>query len=401
LQTSPGKEGAQGSLHVIDLDLSRYDQIAARFEQTSQEGISYLKQGIDTKNKAFNALIAMLERVAIRSPAPILLTGKTGVGKSRLAKLLYELKKQRGMVQGKFVEVNCATLRGDNAMSALFGHTKGAFTGAMSSRAGLLKEAHNGLLFLDEIGELGLDEQAMLLSAIEDKTFMAMGSDQQTSSDFQLIAGTNRDLFEQVRQGRFREDLLARINLWTVELPSLRERLDDLEPNIQHEIQLFSHKAGRKVSFNQGAKERYLAFAYSPQAMWQANFRDLSASMTRMATLAEGGRITEQVVDDEIERLTTQWQKSVIAHDQQVIRLEKYLSQEAIAMIDQFDQLQLQSVIAVCQASSSMADAGRKLFHVSRQARSSQNDSHRLKTYLNKFGLSFGEVTHRSLSDNA
>lgn len=171
LQTSPSAEGVQGTYQIIDLDLSRYDQIASRFEREAQAGIAYLKGGIDTRNPAFNALIAQLEQVSIRSAAPILLTGATGVGKSRLAKRIYELKKQRGQVSGKLVEVNCATLRGDNAMSALFGHVKGAFTGALTARSGLLREADKGLLFLDEIGELGLDEQAMLLRAIEDKVF--------------------------------------------------------------------------------------------------------------------------------------------------------------------------------------------------------------------------------------
>src|SRR5204862_3777135 len=99
-------------------------------------------------------------------------------------------------------------------MSALFGHVKGAFTGALKDRAGLLRSADGGVLFLDEIGELGLDEQAMLLRALEEKTFLPLGSDRETQSDFQLIAGTNRDLMAEVNRGLFREDLLCRINLW-------------------------------------------------------------------------------------------------------------------------------------------------------------------------------------------
>src|SRR5215213_7674940 len=109
-------------------------------------------------------------------------------------------------------------------MSALFGHVKGSFTGAVRDRSGLLRTAHGGLLFLDEIGELGLDEQAMLLRALEEKVFLPLGSDREVRSDFQLIAGTNRDLGARVREGRFRDDLLARINLWTFSLPGLAER---------------------------------------------------------------------------------------------------------------------------------------------------------------------------------
>ena len=111
------------------------------------------------------------------------------------------------------VSVNCATFRGDNAMSTLFGHKKGAYTGAVTDRTGLLKAADKGTLFLDEIGELGLEEQAMLLRALEEKVFLPLGSDKEVQSDFQLIAGTNRDLQDAVRQGVFREALLARINL--------------------------------------------------------------------------------------------------------------------------------------------------------------------------------------------
>src|SRR5690606_41346061 len=111
----------------------------------------------------------------------------------------------------------------DGAAESLFGHVKGDLTGAVQSRPGLLRTAHGGVLFLDEIGELGLDEQAMLLRAVEDRTFHPLGSDRPAESDFQLFAGTNRDLQLAVEEGRFREDLLARIDLWTFRLPALAE----------------------------------------------------------------------------------------------------------------------------------------------------------------------------------
>ena len=309
IQTSPSnrRSNEAGSYQIIDLDLSKYDQIASRFSKEHREGTVYLKGGIETKNKHFNRVIAQLEKVSINSADSILLTGATGVGKSLLAKRIYQLKQQRGQVQGKLVEVNCATIRGDNAMSTLFGHRKGAFTGAVTQRAGLLLEAHDGVLFLDEIGELGLDEQAMLLRAIEDKDFMPFGADTSVSSNFQLIAGTNRDLFVDAREGRFREDLLARINLWTYRLPALKERMEDLQVNLDYELERFAQKAGSLVSFNKAARSRYLKFAHLPEASWRANFRDLNASVTRMATLADGGRITIDVVDDEIERLKHDW----------------------------------------------------------------------------------------------
>ncbi len=391
LQTSPGKTGPDGHYQIIDLDLSRYDQIASRFEHEAQQGISYLKSGIETRNKAFNQLIMQLEQVSIRSTAPVLLNGPTGAGKSHLAQRIYQLKKQRGMVSGALVEVNCATLRGDNAMSALFGHTKGAFTGASTERKGLLREADKGMLFLDEIGELGLDEQAMLLRAIEDKRFMPFGSDHEVSSDFQLIAGTNRDLYSAISAGLFREDLLARINLWSYQLPGLKHRIEDLEPNLDYELQRFTRQSGYKVNFNLAAKQRYLHFAYSGEALWSANFRDLNASITRMATLASGGRITEELVTEEIKRLQHIWsaQQKPLPSDHDKDILEHYLSEAQLSQIDVFDKAQLATVLRICQNSKSLADAGRKLFNISRTQRNSNNDSHRLRVYLKKFKLEF------------
>ena len=152
-------------------------------------------------------------------------------------------------------------------MSTLFGHTKGAFTGALKDRAGLLRTADGGVLFLDEIGELGSDEQAMLLRALEEKTFLPLGSDRESRSDFQLIAGTNRDLYSAVREGRFREDLLARINLWMFSLPGLQSRPEDIEPNLQFELDQYARKTGNRVTFSKEARQKFLEFALSPGTM--------------------------------------------------------------------------------------------------------------------------------------
>src|SRR5262245_33510427 len=153
IQTSPPRRqrGSEpGTYTIIDLDLSKYDRLASRFRQRHQDDLAYLKSGIDTRNAEFNRLVERIEQVALASRSPILLMGPTGAGKSQLARRVYELKKSRRQVEGPFVEVNCATLRGDATMSALFGHVKGAFTGALQARAGLLRTADKGILFLDE-----------------------------------------------------------------------------------------------------------------------------------------------------------------------------------------------------------------------------------------------------------
>lgn len=393
LQSSPPRRAAiagPGSYAIIDLDLSRYDRLASRFQLERQEDVSFLKSGIETRNAAFNALMERIERVAIASTAPMLLTGPTGAGKSQLARRIYELKRRRRQLEGPFVEVNCATLRGDQAMSALFGHVKGAFTGAARDRAGLLRSASGGLLFLDEIGELGGDEQAMLLRAVEEKRFLPVGTDREVESDFQLIAGTNRDLGAAMAQGTFREDLLARIDLWTFTLPGLRDRPEDLEPNLDYELEQWAQRSGTRVSFNKEARARFLRFATSPRARWPGNFRDFNAAIVRMATLAQGGRINEELVEEEIERLQSAWRSAGSGPGRS--SLAAYLAPEQLEGIDSFDQAQLAYVISVCHRSSTLSEAGRRLFDVSRTRRSKTNDADRLRKYLERFGLSWRAI---------
>lgn len=386
IQTSPSRRRdearhPEGTVALIDLDLSRYDRIVSRFRREQEESLAFLKSGIATRNAAFNRTIEQIERVAGRSRAPMLLIGPTGAGKSFLARRIYELKRARHQFQGRFVEVNCATLRGDGAMSALFGHVKGAFTGAQNAREGLLRAADGGVLFLDEIGELGADEQAMLLKAIEEKRFFPMGSDSEASSDFQLIAGTHRDLRGCVAEGTFREDLFARINLWTFELPGLAGRREDIEPNIDFELERHAREQGRLVRFNLEARRRYLAFADSGEAAWTGNFRELSASITRMATLADSGRIGETLVEEETLRLRRAW-----GTVQRADAVEALLGENAAAL-DLFDRLQLEAVIGICRQSRTLSDAGRRLFAVSLRERQSPNDADRLRKYLARFSL--------------
>lgn len=432
MQTSPcprpDQADPQGRYQVIDLDVSRYDGLRERFEAEKQQHWQTLQANLVTQNAAYQQLISDIEKVATRSTAPILLMGATGAGKSQLASQIYALKKdkadnsaQNKYALNKFVEVNCATLRGDTAMSVLFGHVKGAFTGAASNRDGLLKSADGGLLFLDEIGELGLDEQAMLLTALEEQRFYPLGSDTPISVSFQLMAGTNKDLRQAVANGEFRADLFARLNTWTFFLPSLKDRLEDLPANIDYELARLGSEQQQQYRFTPEARQLYEAFAMSADATWQGNFRDLTASMIRLTTLAESKVIREADVQAEIERLTNLWglsedlnglndlknktYKNSLSNDNiqpsfnsglveqgSYEILSKYLDKEMLATIDPFDAVQLAYVIKVCIDHKNQAAAGRYLYANSRDKLKSPNDSDRLRKYLMKFDLKFDDL---------
>lgn len=396
LQTSPStgaNETVAGTYRVIDLDLSKYDRIATRFAKDEVDERTLLKSGIATRNKAFNEVVERLDRVAVRSTAPMLLLGPTGAGKSLLARRIYELKKARRQVSGPFVEINCATIRGDAAMSALFGHVRGAFTGALRDRPGLLLGARGGVLFLDEVGELGLDEQAMLLRALEEKRFLPLGSDREVSSDFQLIAGTNRDLADAVRDGRFRDDLLARINLWTFHLPALRDRREDIAPNLDYELDQFRRRSGTSVTFTKEARERFLVFAMGHDAHWPANFRDLNGAVTRLATLAPAGRIGVDQVDAEIAHLRMIWTRDDDAPATTLI--DRVVAAEVAEQLDRFERVQLEDVLLVCKGAPTLSAAGRAVFDRSRTRKKIANDADRLRKYLARFDLEWGALRER------
>lgn len=397
IQASPERGAANpavGSINIIDLDLSKYAGLASRYTEQAQSAQAFLKAGIQTKSATFNQIIEEIEEVAINGDDPMLIEGPTGAGKTQLARRIYELKSSRGGVPGSFVSVNCATLIGDGAMSALFGHNKGAFTGAQQAREGYLYKANGGILFLDEIGELGIDEQAMLLHALEEKRFYPMGSDKAIYSDFQLIAGTNQNLRLASLEGKFREDLLARIDMWSWRLPSLKERIEDFEANLDFELTQHARLQDTHLRMDREAKSMYLKFAHSDAASWRANFRDLNASIKRMATLCKNGRISTQNVTTEINRLQKRWaiyEQPDKVENQQL--LNKYLTESQLSDIDMFDKVQLLEVIRVCQSSANLAQAGRILFNASRQSKKTQNDSHRLRTYLAKFDLKFQDFS--------
>lgn len=387
IQTGPPRGDERiGTFDLIDLDLSRYDALQQRFDQKTREYGDLLKAGIETRNPRYNALIERVEQVAGISDAPILLQGESGTGKSELAERIYELKLQRRRVKGRFISVNCATLKGASAIPTLFGQRRSHTGQPGTERAGLLREADGGILFLDEIDQLGLDEQAMLLHAIETGRYYPLGSDSEATSRFQVIAGATRDLSELAGEGSFRPDLLSRLNLWTFRLPALRDRPEDLEANLKHELVRAERTLGVRVGFRADAADAWLRFARAPDTPWAGNFRDFGGAILRLCTLAPRGRITRAQVDEEIETLRRRWRNAEQDTD---ARLVAEVTEEPL---DPFDIPQLANVIRVCRSSATISDAGRRLFAISREQRKTRNDADRLRKYLARFDLNWSEL---------
>ena len=379
------------TIQIYDNAINNWISKIGDIEQHKQSQ-DIIRGGIRTKNAVFNQLVKDIEHVARHSTAPILLYGATGTGKTIMARRIYELRLQTGAVTGPLVEVNCASFRGDSAMSALFGHVKGSFTGATSERKGMLAMAHSGILFLDEVGELGPDVQALLLKAVEEKRFFPFGSDKPVFSNFQLITATNRDLFLDARNGKFRTDLFARINLWYFRLPSLSERPEDIEPNIDYELKRLSEQRGIFADFMPEARELYLKFARSPEAVWPGNFRTLSSSLERMHTYAFQGIITTSTVEKEIAYLRSLWRVRSERIEGVEFPLVSRASQIIGRELDLFDKVQLEKVLEVCLSCSRRSEAGRALFASSRLRKSSADDTARLNKYLRSFNLSWETV---------
>jgi NtrC-family two-component system response regulator AlgB len=215
---------------------------------------------------------------AAASEAVLLLRGESGTGKNILARWI---RANSSRVDAPFVTVNCPALSGDLMTSALFGHRKGAFTGAIADVAGKVQEAEGGTLLLDEIGELTADAQARLLRFLNDRTYERLGEARERQADVRLITATNRDLESEVRTGRFREDLFYRLNVVSLTMPALRERPEDVLLLAHHYLSLFSQKQRRHgLTFSPAAEQAMLEHS------WPGNLRELRNAVERAVILA-------------------------------------------------------------------------------------------------------------------
>jgi len=220
----------------------------------------------------------LAERVAL-TDAAVLLTGETGTGKEVFASAIHEGSDRK---KNSFVAINCSAFSKEILESELFGHKQGAFTGAIKDKKGLIEEANGGTLFLDEIGEMPIELQAKLLRVLETREFIKMGETKVSKSDFRLIAATNRDLEDEIKQGNFREDLYFRLNVFEISLPPLRNRKEDLKVLAKNFIDLFSHKL--HLSSVQVNPDYYKALEIND---WKGNIRELRNAVERSLILMD------------------------------------------------------------------------------------------------------------------
>jgi len=233
---------------------------------------------IVTNCDAMKAVLRLVEKVGGRDLA-VLVCGESGVGKELIAQAIHARSARRS---GPFVELNCAALPPNLVESELFGHEKGAFTGAIASRTGKIQQASGGTLFLDEIGELPLEIQPKLLRALQEKVIIPVGGKQPVYCDFRLISATNRDLVEETREGRFREDLFYRVAVFPIKIPALRQRIEDLELLLAHFLRQEGIERPRITS-----EARALLASHS----WPGNVRELRNFAQAIPLYCESGVI--------------------------------------------------------------------------------------------------------------
>ncbi|MFY7730024.1 MAG: sigma-54-dependent transcriptional regulator [Flavobacterium sp.] len=243
----------------------------------------YSFDGIIGNSKTIKEAILLAERVAA-TDATVLLTGETGTGKEVFANAIHQNsnRKSKG-----FVAINCAAFSHDLLESEMFGHVAGAFTGAMKDKKGLFEEANGGTIFLDELGEMALDLQAKLLRVLESGEFIKVGESKLTKVDVRIVAATNRDLLSEIEAGKFRQDLYYRLSIFQIKLPSLRERVADIDLLANFFIKSFNAKTGRQLK---GMQPDYL------QALklhtWPGNIRELKNVIERSVILETSNLLT-------------------------------------------------------------------------------------------------------------
>ena len=251
-------------------------------------------QGVLGISPAMRRVEALLHKVA-RQKSPLLLTGESGVGKEVAAQLVHALDSRTH--KGDFIAVNCAAVPETMMEAEFFGYEKGAFTGALRVHKGFVERAHNGTLFLDEIGELPSSMQAKLLRVLQERCFFRLGAERTTQSDFRVVAATNRDLYTAMLAGTFREDLFYRLAVIRVEVPPLRERVEDIRWLSERLLQNLSAEQQRPIAASEPFMRDLMGKA------WRGNVRELRGYLEQAVVMSDGGILdVPDVANSRIER---------------------------------------------------------------------------------------------------
>ena len=278
--------------------------------------------GMIGKSDVMRAIFRNIERIA-KSPATVLVTGESGTGKELVARAIHDLS---GRAEGPFIAVNCGAIPRELIESELFGHEKGAFTGATDRRIGRFESASKGTLFLDEIGELDPAVQVKLLRALQEKNFERVGSSTTISADVRIVTATNRDLAKEVADGNFREDLYYRVNVVPVALPPLRDRREDVRLIANH----FLCRADDTKKFTAAALGSLEGYN------WPGNVRELENAIEHGLALCDGDLIDVQDLPigigrtGQAEALREQWRQGERSFDETVVRFETDILRESL-----------------------------------------------------------------------
>jgi len=308
-------------LHTVQRALAhrRLTRLVADLQSKDQDKDKDARDILIGSSAAMQQVYKLVGRVA-SSDATVLITGESGTGKELVAQVLHRSSNRR---DGPFVAVNCAALPETLLESELFGHEKGAFTGAVVQRKGRFEQAAKGTIFLDEIGEISQATQKKMLRVLQERTFERVGGNAPIKADVRIIAATNRDLLEEARNGSFREDLYYRLNVVNVHMPPLRDRTDDITPLVDHFLQKHRFSGDKPSRIAESAMQQLM------EHEWPGNVRQLENTVERAVVLAQGGMIgpehlllsdnmsaREQILDSALSRLIggTEGMPTILAH---------------------------------------------------------------------------------------
>ena len=282
-------------------------QLQKRIEKLEQQvGKKYGFESILGSSPLIQEAIEFAKKVAPTN-ASVLLLGETGTGKEVFAQAIHNGSQRMGK---PFMALNCSAFGKELLESEIFGHKAGAFTSALKDKKGLIEEANTGTLFLDEIGEMHIDLQSKLLRVLETNEFIKVGDTKSTKVDVRIIAATNRDLQEEVKTGRFREDLFYRINVFTIMLPALRDRKKDIPVLANYFLQLFAQKTNKRI---EGMSKDFIAHLQNHQ--WKGNTRELKNVIERGVILAEAAQLTADSLPVELQINDTHQQSGMSAFE--------------------------------------------------------------------------------------